>query len=263
MLWMQPPSIYACQFSLGTFPQEQRRCQTSYVAGSKGKHTHVYPYFGRQAARCQRSRSATVGSRRILCNGQRLPGFRKALCIQPSACFFVTRAKIKYAIQKAIFTYSRQNDRPSLRSNNHAYRFLYKQVLSRHSASREISRCGHHTETLLFLTNNFSLPALTIAQLYRSRWQVELFFKWIKQHLRIKSFYGHLRECGEDSGLDSSLVYVLVAIMKKRLNLQESLYTILQILSVTSFEKVPFYQLVTEMNYKNPDQPGYKQLKLF
>jgi IS4 transposase len=119
------------------------------------------------------------------------------------------------------------------------------------------------TQTLVFLTNNFSLPALTIAQLYRSRWQVELFFKWIKQHLRIKRFFGTSENAVKTQVWIAVCVYVLVAIMKKRLNLTESLYTILQILSVTSFEKVPFYQLVTEMNYKNPDQTGYKQLKLF
>jgi IS4 transposase len=119
------------------------------------------------------------------------------------------------------------------------------------------------TQTLVFLTNNFSLPALTIAQLYRSRWQVELFFKWIKQHLRIKRFLGTSENAVKTQVWIAVCVYVLVAIMKKRLNLTESLYTILQILSVTSFEKVPFYQLVTEMNYKNPDQTGYKQLKLF
>jgi IS4 transposase len=119
------------------------------------------------------------------------------------------------------------------------------------------------TQTLVFLTNNFSLPALTIAQLYRSRWQVELFFKWIKQHLRIKRFLGTSENAVKTQVWIAVCVYVLVAIMKKRLNLTESLYTILQILSVTSFEKVPFYQLVTEMNYKNPDQSGYKQLKLF
>jgi hypothetical protein len=81
--------------------------------------------------------------------------------------------------------------------------------------------------------------------------------------LRIKRFFGTSENAVKTQVWIAVCVYVLVAIMKKRLNLTESLYTILQILSVTSFEKVPFYQLVTEMNYKNPDQPGYKQLKLF
>ena len=115
----------------------------------------------------------------------------------------------------------------------------------------------------VFLTNNFSLPPLTITQLYRSRWQVELFFKWIKQHLRIKSFYGTSENAVKTQVWTAVSVYVLVAIMKKRLNLQESLYTILQILSVSVFEKIPLYQLVTESSYKNSNPQPSNQLKLF
>jgi transposase len=101
-------------------------------------------------------------------------------------------------------------------------------------------------KTLVFLTNNFTLPPLTIAQLYRSRWQVELFFKWIKQLLRIKRFYGTSENAVKTQVWIAVSVYVLVAILKKRLKLQESLYTILQILSVSVFEKIELYQLVTE-----------------
>ena len=118
-------------------------------------------------------------------------------------------------------------------------------------------------KTFVFLTNNFSLPPLTITQLYRSRWQVELFFKWIKQHLRIKSFYGTSENAVKTQVWIAVSVYVLVAIMKKRLNLQESLYTILQILSVSVFEKIPLYQLVTDSSYKNSDPQSCNQLKLF
>lgn len=118
-------------------------------------------------------------------------------------------------------------------------------------------------KTLVFLTNNFTLPAITITQLYRSRWQVELFFKWIKQHLRIKRFYGTSENAVKTQVWIAVSVYLLVAIMKKRLNLQESLYTILQILSVSVFEKTPIYQLVTERDYKLPDHHVCKQLKLF
>ena len=117
--------------------------------------------------------------------------------------------------------------------------------------------------TLIFLTNNFTLPALTIAQLYRSRWQVELFFKWIKQHLRIKRFYGTSENAVKTQVWIAVSVYILVAILKKRLNLQESLYTILQILSLSVFEKIDIYQLVTEINSKNTDAPVSNQLKLF
>ena len=115
----------------------------------------------------------------------------------------------------------------------------------------------------VFLTNNFSLPPLTITQLYRSRWQVELFFKWIKQHLRIKSFYGTSENAVKTQVWTAVSVYVLVAIMKKRLNLQESHYTILQILSVSVFEKIPLYQLVTDSSYKNSNPQPSNQLKLF
>jgi hypothetical protein len=118
-------------------------------------------------------------------------------------------------------------------------------------------------KSLVFLTNNFTLPALTIAQLYHSRWQVELFFKWIKQHLRIKRFYGTSENAVKTQVWIAVSVYLLVAIMKKRLNLKESLYTILQILSISVFEKTPLFQLVTEMDYRTPDAPSCNQLKLF
>jgi IS4 transposase len=93
---------------------------------------------------------------------------------------------------------------------------------------------------LVFLTNNFTLPAPTIAQLYKCRWQVELFFKWIKQHLRIKAFYGTSENAVKTQIWIAIAVYVLVAIVKKRLHLEASLYTILQILSISLFEKIPW-----------------------
>ena len=92
---------------------------------------------------------------------------------------------------------------------------------------------------LKFLTNNFALPALTIAEVYRSRWQVELFFRWIKQHLRVKKFYGTSENAVKTQIWIAVSVYVLVAIVRKRLGLEASLYQILQILSVTLFEKTP------------------------
>jgi hypothetical protein len=116
---------------------------------------------------------------------------------------------------------------------------------------------------LTFLTNNFILPADTIAQLYKCRWQIELFFKWIKQHLRIKSFYGTSENAVKTQIWIAISVYLLVAIIKKLLNLEMSLYTFLQILSVTAFEKVPILQVLRE--FSNTEQPDdtCKQLKLF
>jgi hypothetical protein len=102
-------------------------------------------------------------------------------------------------------------------------------------------------KTLVFLTNNFALPALTIGALYKSRWQVELFFRWIKQHLRIKRFFGTSENAVKTQVWIAVAVYVLVAIIRKRLNLEFSLHSMLQILSVTPFEKAPLFQLLTDM----------------
>ena len=116
---------------------------------------------------------------------------------------------------------------------------------------------------LVFLTNNFTLPAKTIAELYRCRWQVELFFKWIKQHLRIKAFYGTSENAIKTQIWIAISIYVLVAIVKKELKLDHSLYTILQILSVTLFEKEPILQLLTNNDYMNPNPAPSNQLNLF
>lgn len=118
-------------------------------------------------------------------------------------------------------------------------------------------------KNLTFLTNNFILPALTIAKLYKCRWQIELFFKWIKQHLRIKAFYGTSENAVKTQIWIAISVYVLVAIIKKRLNLDMSLYSILQILSVTVFEKLPVLQVLTDFNYQSQECESSNQLLLF
>ena len=122
---------------------------------------------------------------------------------------------------------------------------------------------AEHDRHLIFLTNNFDLPALTIAQLYRCRWQVELFFKWIKQHLRIKRFYGTTENAVKTQIWIAISVYVLVAIVKKRLNTEASLYTILQILSLTLFEKTPLDQLLKNLEMQMTIQQNSNQLNLF
>ena len=115
----------------------------------------------------------------------------------------------------------------------------------------------------VFLTNNFALPALTIAQLYRCRWQIELFFKWIKQHLRIKAFYGTSENAVKTQIWIALSVYVLVAIVKKRLQLDLSLYTILQILSVTAFERSPLPQILSGKDNMPDPNLTPNQLNLF
>ena len=118
-------------------------------------------------------------------------------------------------------------------------------------------------KTLVFLTNNFTLSAATICALYKARWQVELFFKWIKQHLRIKKFYGNSENAVKSQIWIAVSVYVLVAIVKKRLNLEASLYTLLQILSVTLFEKMPLQQAFPSNDYKMGRGVPSNQLNLF
>ena len=115
----------------------------------------------------------------------------------------------------------------------------------------------------VFLTNNFTLPALTIAQLYQSRWQIELFFKWIKQHLRIKAFYGTSNNAVKTQIWIAITVYVLVAIVKKQLKLEKSLYTILQILSITLFEKNPILEALGAVNPQEIKDATSNQLNLF
>ena len=114
-----------------------------------------------------------------------------------------------------------------------------------------------------FLTNHFAVPATTVAELYRHRWQVELFFKWIKQHLRIKSFFGTSENAVKTQLWNAVSVYVLVAIVKKRLNISADLYTILQILSLTLFEKIPLIHLLAKTEYTPNNQHLLNQLNLF
>ena len=118
-------------------------------------------------------------------------------------------------------------------------------------------------KNLNFFTNQFMFPSLTIADLYRCRWQVEIFFKWIKQHLRIKAFYGTSENAVKTQIWIAISVYVLVAIMKKRMQIDLSLYTILQILSISLFEKKPILQVLTQGDYRNQITNNNIQLKLF
>lgn len=118
-------------------------------------------------------------------------------------------------------------------------------------------------KNLVFLSNIFTLPALSIAELYKYRWKIELFFKWIKQNLRIKAFYGTSENAVKTQIWIAITMYVLVAIIKKQLKLDISLYTFLQILSVNMFEKVPILQLVTDYDYRNNKEHFYNQLNLF
>jgi len=176
--------------------------------------------------------------------------------------FFVTRAKSNSQTRRR---YSRPVDRTTGLVCDHTVAFTGKYAQQDYpSVLRRIRFKDLDTgKTLVFLTNNFALPALTVTRLFRCRWQVELFFKWIKQHLRIKAFFGTSENAVKSQIWIAVSVYVLVAIIKKRLNLQPSLFEILQILSLTMFERTPLYQLLTFRAPEPVMDTSDNQLNLF
>jgi hypothetical protein len=182
--------------------------------------------------------------------------------ISLAAGFFVTRSKSNLRCRRI---YSHQIDRAvGLRYDQTIMLTGFYSLKDYPSKLRRVKYYDADTDkTLIFLTNNFALPALTIAQLYRCRWQVELFFKWIKQNLRIKNFYGTSENAVKTQIWIAVTVYVLVAILKKRLNIPASLYTILQILSVSVFERIPLVQLLTETALTEGISDSQNQLNLF
>lgn len=188
--------------------------------------------------------------------------FERLYQLDQASAFFVIRAKSNLQFRRV---YSRPVDKETgLRCDQtvNLTGFYTNQHYPDHL--RRIKFYDAETDKpFVFLTNNFNLPALTITELYRHRWQVELFFKWIKQHLRIKSFFGTSENAVKTQVWIAVSVYVLVAIIKKRLKIEASLYSILQILSLTVFETIPIDQLLTgcEQNVKNQDFNN--QLNLF
>jgi hypothetical protein len=178
-----------------------------------------------------------------------------------AGAFFVTRAKSNL---KAKRRYSRVVERSTgLICDQTITLTVFYSKTGYPEALRRIRFKTQEGKTLVFLTNNFALPALTITELYRCRWQVELFFKWIKQHLRIKSFFGTSENAVKTQVWIAVSVYVLVAIVRKRLGLDASLYETLQILSLTMFETTPLHQLLKldSPSAVSPNTPN--QLNLF
>lgn len=188
--------------------------------------------------------------------------YARLYAVSLAAGFFVTRSKSNLRCRRI---YSHQIDRATgLRYDQTIMLTGFYSLKDYPSKLRRIKYYDADTDkTLIFLTNNFALPALTIAQLYRCRWQVELFFKWIKQNLRIKNFYGTSENAVKTQIWIAVSVYVLVAILKKRLNISASLYTILQILSVSVFERIPLLQLLTETALVDEISDSKNQLNLF
>ncbi len=193
------------------------------------------------------------------------------LALEPGAFYIMDRGYIDFA-RLYVFTSSLAffviRAKKNLDFNRRSYRLVDKStglrcdqtiVLKGRKSSEQypapLRRISYYDaenkKRFVFLTNNFTLPALTIAQLYKCRWQVELFFKWVKQHLRIKAFFGTSMNAVKTQIWIAISVYVLVAIVKKRLNLDRSMNEILQILSITLFEKVSIFQVLTEFSLQN------------
>lgn len=188
--------------------------------------------------------------------------FKRLYALHQASAFFVTRAKSNLRYQRR---YSRPVDKSTgLRCDQTVVLTGVRSKKDSPETMRRVVYCDLETnKRFVFLTNNFVLPALTIAQLYKARWQVELFFKWIKQHLRIKAFYATSENGVKTQIWIAVCVYVLVAIVKKRLALDHSLYTILQILSVGLFEKTPVLRVFAAHDSHNHIDDTCNQLILF
>ena len=171
--------------------------------------------------------------------------FERLYRFHEAGSFFVTRGKSNLQVQRR---YSHPVDRTTglICDQSVVLTGFYSHQGFEAPLRRIRFKDPETAKTLIFLTNNFVLPALTITELYRCRWQVELFFKWIKQHLRIKAFFGTSENAVKSQIWIAVSAYVLVAIVKKRLRLPASLYEILQILSLTMFEKIPLDQLLAQ-----------------
>lgn len=188
--------------------------------------------------------------------------FERLYQLNIASAFFVIRAKANLKFRRL---YSRPVDKDTgLRCDQTVVLTGFYSAQYYPDKLRRIKYYDAETnKRFVFLTNNFSLPALTIAELYRCRWQVELFFKWIKQHLRIKSFFGTSANAVKTQIWIAVSIYVLVAIIKRRLNIKLSLYSILQILSLTLFESIPLDQLLTNCEQNMKNQNSDNQLNLF
>jgi transposase len=188
--------------------------------------------------------------------------FERLYIFTLSAAFFVVRTKSNVLLQRR---YSHPVDKTTgVRSDHTVILTAIDSVKAYPEQLRRVSYLDVKTgKRFKFITNNFTLPALTIAQIYKSRWQVELFFKWIKQHLRIKAFYGTSENAVKTQIWIAVSVYVLVAIIRKRVGLDASLYQILQILSLTLFEKTPILQALQASDSQEGSLDPGNQLILF
>jgi len=188
--------------------------------------------------------------------------FRRLYRFTLNGSFFVTRSKTNILLERR---YSRPVDPGTGVRSDHTVILTTRGSASLYpDALRRVTYCDPETgKRLKFLSNNFTLPALTIAQIYKKRWEVELFFRWIKQHLRIKAFFGTSENAVKTQIWIAVSAYVLVAIVRKRLKIEASLYQLLQVFSVTLFEKTPILRALQPDDFQNELYDSSNQLNLF
>lgn len=220
--------------SLGTISKEKSCCQTPYTLGPKGQHSHIHPHFRWQTTRCQRSRSFKAGSRCILRNGSRLSGLREAIHFQPDSSIFRYPSQSKHAIQKTLLKSCRQDDRASMRSDNHTYRLLYKQALPRYSTSSEVPRCRIWKD-IRISHQQFHFTSINNSPTVSKPMAGRTVFQMDKATPENKEILWYFRECSQDSSLDSSLcLYPRSDNEKASQPPRESLH------NFTNFERISF-----------------------
>ena len=248
-------------FSVGAISNDQGGGQDAHVARLARQHSQLYPCLRWQAARRACAGLAGAGTRCDLRHGSRLCRFRSPVSLASGRRFLCDSRQVK---SQSPSGYSAQMDRcPGILCDQTIALdgFYSKQDYPAHL--RRVRFNDPETgKPLVFLTNQMILPPETICALYKSRWQVELFFKWIKQHLRIKQFFGTSENAVKTQIWIAVSVYVLVAIVRKKLNLDVSLYTLLQVLSLTLFEKMTLQQAFPGDDYRSGAHPVCNQLNL-
>jgi hypothetical protein len=246
---------------LGAVSLDQGRHQAAHAAGPARRDPCIRSHQRWQAARRERSGHAGLGGRRVLLHDRGYLDFSRLYTLHQAGAFFVTRAKSSMDARRV---YSATTDRTTgvLCDQRVMLNGYYSAKKYPEHVRRIRVKDPESGKTLVFLTNNMALPALIICALYKSRSQVELFFKWIKQHLRIKHFLGNSENAVKSQVWCAVATYVLIAIVKKQLHLEASLYTLLQILSVNIFEKMPLQQALTENAHFSSNLVDPNQLNL-
>ena len=249
-------------FPLGALPPYQGGDQTAYLAQPARRHSRVRSDLGRKTARCHALDHLIPcpGAYYIMDRGYL--DFGRLYRLHSARSLFVTRAKANFKFRRR---YSHPVDRTTgLICDQTVLLSTFYPAKAYPEPLRRIKFFDVTTDLrLVFLTNDFASPALTIARLYKLRWQIELFFKWIKQHLRIKAFYGTSPNAVKTQIWIALSTYLLIAIIRKRLYLELPLYTILQVPSVSLFEKTPILQAFQDMHYITQNSDIHKQLMLF